>query len=130
MRHRLSQWKERKCEGSNEQTVMGPFGASALAEGLAEGTNYPEKEEGNLSLSDKIRKEMSLMLNKSIEHTYTTQAADSDSIQHEMITVYSEVELSSQERAFLALGPGFPLMEKLDSDQIERDFLKALTKIR
>ena len=27
-------------------------------------------------------------------------------------------------------GPGFPLMEKLDSGQIERDYLTALTKVR
>ena len=70
------------------------------------------------------------MIDKSISFSDKVNASKQDKIQSEMITVYGEVELSPQEKSFLALGPKFPLMETLNNEQIERDFLTALTKIR
>ena len=71
-----------------------------------------------------------ILMDKSTEISDNIKTTDSDKIQSEMITIYGKVELSSQERKFLALGPGFPLMERLDNNQIERDFLTSLTKVR
>ena len=58
------------------------------------------------------------MIEKTLEINNIIQARNGTDVQEEMITIYGDVELSSQERSFLALGPGFPLMEKLDSSQI------------
>ena len=90
----------------------------------------PQSSPKEGSSSDNIRHEMNNMIEKILEMNSVIQTRNSTEIQEEMITIYGDVELSSQERSFLALGPGFPLMEKLDSSQMERDFLTALTKIR
>ena len=64
------------------------------------------------------------------ENSDKIEPTESTKLQDQMISVYGEVDLSPQERKFLALGPGFPLMERLDANQIERDYLTALTKVR
>ena len=55
---------------------------------------------------------------------------DQKKYRDKMITTYGEVELDSQERQFLALGPEFTMLEKIEKRKLKVNFQTALKKIR
>ena len=89
-------------------------------------TRSDENRSNDENNNDKIRSEMTEMITIAINTSDQTVKRDDSVIQSEMITVYGDVELTQQERKFLALGPNFPLMERMENKAIERDFLITL----
>ena len=55
---------------------------------------------------------------------------DQKKFRQKMVTTYGGVELDSQEMQFLALGPEFTILEKIDKRKMKVNFQTALTKIR
>ena len=51
-------------------------------------------------------------------------------IQEKMITVYGKIELEEGEKKFLELGPEFALLEDINLEDVKKDILIALTKVR
>ena len=70
------------------------------------------------------------MIDKAIESDREVKKTGESDLEEKLITVYGDVQLTSQERKFLSLGPYFPLMENLDRETAAQDFLTAITKVR
>ena len=96
-----------------------------------------ESETEILENSDKIEtdireinREREEVMKEMEKENQEIKPTDQKKFRDRMITTYGEVELDSQERQFLALGPEFTMLENIERRKLKVNFQTALTKIR